>query len=176
MSKTLIYLATASCFTLSISLAHAESKGHDEHMSGGMHEMSGEHMSSGQMPGGQMAEQHFKEMDTNGDGVVSKAEFDASHDKHFKDLDTNGDGKLSLDEMKAGHKEMMGEHKMNRFDELDTNHDGFLSREEVKDKPMLAKHFDELDTNKDGKLTREEMKAGWEKKHKEHDEKPSSGW
>ena len=74
MKKTIHYLAAISCFALSASLgaaqAHAEPMGHDEHM-------SGDHRAGGQMHE-QMEDKHFKEMDTNGDGMVSKAEFDAA--------------------------------------------------------------------------------------------------
>jgi Ca2+-binding EF-hand superfamily protein len=174
MKISIKYLAIVSCFTLSVSLgaslAHAESMGHDEPMHKGMHDdhMSGDHM------GEQMEDKHFKEMDTNGDGMVSKTEFDAAHNRHFKEMDTNGDGQLSRDEMKAGHKKMMEKAKDKHFEEADANHDGVLTREEAKNMPMLSKHFDEVDANKDGKVTREEMAAAMEKMRKKHDGKQSS--
>lgn len=99
-----------------------------------------------------MAPPSFEEIDTNKDGVISKAEFDAFHQKHrppegpdggmpegpppggpmhgphmkpmdFKSLDTNGDGKLSFDEFSAPMKA--------HFAELDTNHDGVLEDSEL---------------------------------------------
>jgi len=138
MIKPLHYPVAVICFALSASLAHAAATG-----AGPMHE--------------QIENQHFKEMDTDGDGMVSKAEYDANHDKHFKAMDTNGDGKLSPDEMRAGHKEAANESMKKRFDEADANHDGMLTREETKKIPMLNRHFDEMDANHDGKVTREEM-------------------
>ncbi len=167
MNKAIKYLAIVSCFALSASQVYAEPMEHNEHM-------SVEHMSGGPIHE-QMEDKHFKEMDTNGDGMISKAEFDAAHDKHFKEMDTNGDGKLSPDEMKAGHQKMMEQGKNKHFDEADANHDGALTREEAKNMPMLSKHFDEVDTNKDGKVTREELDAAMEKMRKKHDEKPHSG-
>lgn len=172
MKKTINYLAIVSCFALSASLAHAEAKGHGEHL---FDDMRGDQKPGDQMHG-QMEDKHFKEMDSNGDGMVSKAEFDAAHDKHFKEMDTNGDGQLSPDEMRAGHKAMMEQGKNKRFDEADANHDGALTREEAKKMPMVSKHFDELDTNKDGKITREELDAAMEKMRKKHDKKQPSGW
>lgn len=47
---------------------------------------------------------HWKEADTNGDGVISKQEFMAEQEKRFKEIDTNGDGNISQDEMQA-HRE-----------------------------------------------------------------------
>ena len=46
---------------------------------------------------GQMFEKH----DTNGDGVISEAEFLEHAKKKFADKDTNGDGSISKDEAKA---------------------------------------------------------------------------
>jgi len=44
--------------------------------------------------------------DTDGDGLLSKAEFVAVHEKRFAEMDANNDGKVSRDEMKA-HRESM---------------------------------------------------------------------
>lgn len=155
---TIISYFAISCFALGASLAHADSKEN----SGKMHEQ----MHGDQMPGqmhGDMKEKMFKEMDTNGDGAISEAEFNAFHAKRFKEMDANGDGKITFEEMEAGHKKMMEKAKGKRFDEADTNHDGALTREEAEKMPMLSKHFDEVDANKDGKVTREEMDAAMEK-------------
>jgi len=40
----------------------------------------------------------FKDMDKNGDGAISKQEFDAFHSAHFKAMDANKDGKVSFKE------------------------------------------------------------------------------
>jgi hypothetical protein len=81
----------------------------------------------------------FSDIDTNKDGVISQAEFDAfrptrekgPHDGKFhrhgppdlKALDTNGDGKVTFEEFSAPMK--------THFDRLDTNHDGVLSGGEL---------------------------------------------
>ena len=153
MKKTVNFLAIVSCFTLGASLAHAESMGHD----GPMH--------------GQMEDKMFKGADTNGDGAISKAEFDAFHVKRFKEMDANGDGKITLDEMKAAHKQMLEKGKDKRFDEADANHDGALSREETEKMPMMSRRFEEIDANHDGKVTREEMDAVMEKLRSRRDKK-----
>ncbi len=152
MKKTIAYLAAASCFALSTNLAHAEAEACDENMHGQRH--------------GQMDGMMFKKLDTNGDGVISKAEFNAFNARHFKKLDTNKDGKLTPDELQGGQNQTgqspeMGHgdgttHLDQRFNAADANHDGGLDREEAKNMPMLTMYFDEVDANKDGKVTRQE--------------------
>jgi hypothetical protein len=46
------------------------------------------------------ADEWFKKMDTNADGMINKAEHDAFGEKMFKDADTDQDGSISKDEMK----------------------------------------------------------------------------
>ena len=103
----------------------------------------------------------FKKMDKNGDGAISKKEFDAFHNEHFRDMDANKDGKISQDEMGALHGRMAGKGPMmfdQRFDETDINHDGALSRDEAEiGMPMIFAHFDEYDANKDGKISKDEV-------------------
>ncbi len=89
----------------------------------------------------------FEAVDTNKDGTISKAEFEAffahmpvrgqggaemaRHDGHMrrmmpmdiKSLDKNGDGKVSFEEFAAPMKA--------HFAEMDTNHDGFLEQNEL---------------------------------------------
>lgn len=52
----------------------------------------------------------FEAMDTNKDGSVTKAEFDAMHQTHFVAMDKNKDGAVSRDEMKASHEAMHADH------------------------------------------------------------------
>src|SRR5688500_13733671 len=55
---------------------------------------------------------HMKSLDSNGDGQISKKEFNAHHDKMFKMMDKDGDGMVSVDErhmMMGMMMERMGE-------------------------------------------------------------------
>lgn len=135
-------LALGAVLALDTVLAYAEPEEHQ----GQMH--------------GQMEEQMFKEVDTNGDGAISKAEFNAFQAKQFKSMDANGDGKISHDEMEAGHQKQADggttTHLDKRFQAADADHDGGLDREEAKAMPMLSMYFDEVDSNKDDKVTRQE--------------------
>ncbi|ESQ87879.1 EF-hand domain-containing protein [Asticcacaulis benevestitus] len=91
----------------------------------------------------------FSDIDTNSDGVISQAEFDAFKAKRseghghghwgghrgrhhmgppdLKTLDTDGDGKVSFAEFSARSKALFGR--------LDTDHDGSLSAAELKARP-----------------------------------------
>jgi Ca2+-binding EF-hand superfamily protein len=117
----------------------------------------------------------FQEMDKNGDGAISKKEFDAFHNAHFKEMDANHDGKITQDEMDAMHQKMMEQGKARfeqRFDESDINHDGVLSKDEAEiGMPMLFAHFDEIDANKDGKISKEELAQSMKKMHEKMQEK-----
>jgi len=51
--------------------------------------------------------EHWKRLDTDGDGKISKAEAQANAPRlfeHFSKVDTNGDGFLSPEELKATHR------------------------------------------------------------------------
>jgi len=117
----------------------------------------------------------FKQMDKNGDGAISKKEFDAFHNAQFREMDANKDGKITLEEMDAEHYKMKEPCKVGfdeRFDESDINHDGALSKDEAETgMPMLFAHFDEIDTNRDGKISKDELAASMKKMHEHHEKR-----
>jgi hypothetical protein len=112
----------------------------------------------------EMRDQHFKAMDTNQDGSISRAEFDAAHG-------TGADRPPTGDRMDhgPGHKGHarggQGAMKMDRgpmgggrmLERVDTNKDGKVTEAEMV-AGALAK-FDAADANKDGVLTPDERRA-----------------
>ena len=56
---------------------------------------------------GECGGESFKEMDKNGDGVISKKEFLAFHEALFRKMDANKDGKLTPEEMEVAHEAPM---------------------------------------------------------------------
>jgi Ca2+-binding EF-hand superfamily protein len=156
MKRTVSYLAAITGIVMSTSLALADGDHCDENMHGLTHTQA-QAAGNGSL---------FSRLDTNGDGVISKAEFDAFNDRHFKNLDVNNDGKITPEELQVlqariPQNQGMGHgdgttHLDQRFYAADANHDGGLDREEAINMPMLSKYFDEVDSNKDGKVTRQE--------------------
>ncbi len=89
--------------------------------------------------------------DTNGDGMISRAEFIAASDQRFARLDKNGDGFITADELG----DMAGRGPGGGVMAADTDHDGKVSHAEF---IALAKaRFAKLDANGDGQITPDEM-------------------
>lgn len=101
--------------------------------------------------------ERFAKLDTNGDGAVTTAEFEAHILQRWTEADANKDSKVTADEMKARFEA----HKQERLKERDTNGNGVLERSEVAKMPDAL--FTKLDADKSGTLTPAEMKAGKEK-------------
>lgn len=73
----------------------------------------------------------FEEMDTDGDGQISKEEMEAGRKDRFAEMDADGDGLVSKDELIAHMSAKMAERVDEMFERLDTDGDGFLSQEEL---------------------------------------------
>lgn len=154
MKKTISFLL-ATPLVLAITGAHAEPEGYRDPAPG-----------SNQV---QMDDVLFKRMDANGDGSVSKAEFDEFNTRRFKELDADNDGKVTREEMDARVNKAMKyglRHFEERFSSADTNRDGVLDRVEAQAMPVMEVFFDQVDTNHDGKVTREEYFAAMPMLHK----------
>lgn len=106
--------------------------------------------------------------DTDHDGRVSRAEYDAAASQRrsdwFDKLDLNKDGYITQDEMQQARetrRSNMRGHMDAKFTEADTNGDGQLSLDEVQAKmPRLASRFSDLDKDKNGMLSKEELAQG----------------
>ena len=117
---------------------------------------------------GQPARMRFEAMDTNGDGAISRNEWQGS-DRSFQVHDWNGDGRLSGQEVAIGARRNssweQADHQAGRYEQyltwtsagfsnLDHNRDGRISANEW--------HFDidtfrRVDRNRDGSLDRTEF-------------------
>jgi Ca2+-binding EF-hand superfamily protein len=107
--------------------------------------------------GVQMMKDRFAAADTNHDGKVSKAEWDAANKARFATLDTNHDGKMSMDEVTAALK---GKTEMSPADYMkqsDTDKNGSISEAEYVG--AWDARFDSMDTNHDGSMAKDEQDA-----------------
>jgi Ca2+-binding EF-hand superfamily protein len=93
----------------------------------------------------------FEEMDTNGDGRVTRSEW-RGNDRSFDVHDWNRDGVLSGNELRPGNRDDRS--AIDRFDRLDRNNDGYVSLSEW---PRDRQTFDLLDRNDDGRLSQSEL-------------------
>lgn len=80
-------------------------------------------------PGSYRAEM-FKQIDTNGDGVLSPEEIAAAKLQRAQRIDANQDGYISVEELEAHRQLMQAERMQRRMQKLDTNQDGRVSVEE----------------------------------------------
>jgi len=123
--------------------------------------------------GGGMGERMLARVDTNGDGMISKAENRAMVEARFARMDADKDGTIEAGEGRKG----MGKRGEGRGGKAkamrggrgggagmmmaDTNKDGAISKAEFD--AMSAQRFAKLDTNSDGKIDAAEMKAQHDK-------------
>ena len=116
----------------------------------------------------------FARADTDGNGVLSRAEVDRGLPgiaPRFDEIDRNRDGTLSPDELRtwsASRKPADGRNEggfAEYFRRADANSDGALTRAEVdKALPRLGAKFDRIDANGDGRLTQDELRRYFDSK------------
>lgn len=136
----------------------------------------------------------FERSDTDGDGFITRVEFDAGRAGMFAAIDANKDGLLTQEEMKAARdawRAKMGKpandnqvtgqsadqtqadpakkHHGGFMKRLDTNQDGQISAAEFA--AGGEKMFARLDVNADGKIAKDEVPQ--HRKHKQGEPAPA---
>ena len=104
----------------------------------------------------------FHELDTNHDGKVTFAEFDAGFaGTIFSQYNRNSDGTVTLAEWDAIERADQNKTKSS-FRMLDRNHDGKLTTDELthgKQRNLVVRRiFDRVDANHDGVITEDEAR------------------
>lgn len=97
----------------------------------------------------------FTEMDENGDGVITRAEWRGSV-QSFNEQDWNGDRRLSGEEVRVGARRP-DDWSLEQFPLFDTNNDRFISRGEW---PAEPADFVRVDRNRDDRISRDEFVNG----------------
>ncbi|MGN6374576.1 MAG: EF-hand domain-containing protein [Sphingomonas sp.] len=170
--KTLI-LATALAGTMLGGAAYAAQDQATPAPAAGMHR---HHRHHGDM---------LAKLDTNHDGVITRAEAQAAADARFAKMDTNGDGQIAKDEVQARRDAMRAKwqqrraargdqtaptgqakgpgahhghrHHRDMFAKVDSNNDGVITKAEAEAAAM--QRFDKADTNHDGRIDQTEIAA-----------------
>jgi hypothetical protein len=120
--------------------------------------------------GAARAQGRIEALDTNHDGLLSRAEAQAHPhlSQKFGEIDANGDGYLSRGELMAWHQQhhqggerggQDGGAHHGGFARFDANHDGQIERSEVAGDPRALARFDQIDANRDGVVSRDEARA-----------------
>ncbi len=121
--------------------------------------------------GGHKGGKHFEQMDTNGDGTITRAEVELQAIESFGKSDTNADGFLTQEELKAAHEahraemkakkaereDKMAEKSAERFAAADTDSDGRWNQAEYV--AHRLEPFAKVDTDGDGNITAAEQEA-----------------
>lgn len=121
------------------------------------------------------------ESDSNNDGVLTRAEFDAGRQTLFARLDADNNGQLSREEMRAQrgeHRGRRGDHRGGPpggppgggFEGADANNDGNITRDEFLARPIQM--FERLDANHDGVISAAERPQRQERGERGGDDGP----
>jgi Ca2+-binding EF-hand superfamily protein len=100
---------------------------------------------------------HFKQMDTNTNGVLDKTEFRGPL-QMFEQIDADKSGTLTREELQTFRRKQV-ENRGNPeefFKRMDTNTNGVLDKTEFRGPPEM---FDRIDADKSGTLTKEELQT-----------------
>ena len=104
--------------------------------------------------------------DTNKDGFVDRKEWAAGQEARFKQLDTNGDGKLTKDELFVGNGVPPNDRQLQSqatyFRLLDSDKDGTVSKAEFL--ALAERNFVRCDLDKDGRITVAECRQALRRK------------
>lgn len=118
--------------------------------------------------GGFGPKMQFEEIDTDGNGEISKAEIEAQKAAGFRAADTNGDGKLSSEELQAKSEERAAHRTSKMIEHLDKDGDGVLSESELSERGRRGDMFARLDRDESGGISKEEFEQAREHRGGKH--------
>lgn len=105
----------------------------------------------------------FATLDTDGNGEITLEDLDAARDNRFAEMDANGDGQVSEAEFIAHAQTRAGERASEMFARLDADGDGSLSRDVLEAREgggrMASRMIERADTDGSGGVNAEEFEA-----------------
>lgn len=121
---------------------------------------------------GQVMQQMFDQMDSNGDGAITEAEAKDKIESTLANNDGNANGSLNLAEFEAVWMEHTRFKMVDVFQRLDENGDGEITAAELTEKRMAM--MDRVDRNGDGQITKKEIRRGHRWHHDKDDDDDES--
>ena len=117
-------------------------------------------------PGGDRALPTFEELDADASGEITTEDFATLRDNRFAEMDSNGDGSVSEAEFVAAAQTKSAERAAEQFGRLDADGDGALSRDVLESRGrggMGERMLSRLDEDNSGGVSAEEFDAGMER-------------
>lgn len=106
--------------------------------------IAGHAIAQNQNQQGGLTPEHFAQLDRDGSGGVSKAEYEQFMRDSYQKMDANADKRLTKNET-------ANVLTSEQFDSIDVNKDGVVTEEEFM--AQVSRDFDRYDYDKDGVLT-----------------------
>lgn len=105
--------------------------------------------------------------DTNNDGMVNMAEFNAAAAERFKRMDTDANGTVSKEEFRAYLATRKAEREQKKFARMDSNANGTVERSEylAYQQARAERHFARMDKDGNSIMSKEEFASGQKRKH-----------